>query len=395
MPKNIRLLFVILAVTFTGSAVSSLATFLSIESHFQSFVYLSLALALKTGSAFVLGANMPRIVSHWGPYRACFLSQLLGLVALGFLYYGFSQNSIFSVLSGIVLSGLPMGIIRIVLNSEIRMQIPEEDLFRKVSALKESVMGILFLLTALLIPFLLLSFDIKQLIIFDGVSYLIAFVLFFRLSVKEKYTPPAQPYKLKAIDLFKRRSVLQYVLYAGPILLLGGALPLLASSNEINFSNQLPDIARHALWAFEAASILIASIFYIRLRSKISGSRLKYLLAMNGVFLAFTLWAPSHTVVMASLFMMALFMFFGLQAAQDDLLLACKDDGELTYRFSSLIGVLRNLGLALSPLILGSIFKSFTGQQAVYIILGFQGACLALLFILISKRKASDVVLAK
>ena len=76
-------------VTSLGSALSSIATFLSIEHYFESLILLGIALSVRTLASAVFSAFSNDIIHRLGLAQSLLASQIFGCLSLAVLFLGF------------------------------------------------------------------------------------------------------------------------------------------------------------------------------------------------------------------------------------------------------------------------------------------------------------------
>ncbi len=370
-----RLFYLLLTfyfITMLGSALSGIASFLSIENHFHSILYLGLALSARTFAAFCMSYHTNKLVHYLGIYRSLILSQLFGFIALLILFAGFHFNNFTLTLLGIMVTCLPSTLVSILLSITFRLELEDPKEFRKYSGNRELVSGIAGILAAVLAPLLLFKSTLNSVLIIDAFTYIVSiiFLIGANIPIKNQVKQPDNP-PILIHKLLLKSPTLIFLLQTTASLLLAGLIPLLASSTHIYLTSSLPTLLRQWLWSTDQLAILIASSCYVLFLSAIKKPWVSTLLVLNGIFLIIPLFLTTGYSIITVAILIGILIQISFQKFRDDFILSAGDNSALVQAHSSLAFAQRNFIYFLSPLLLGVLF-SCSISVFVYAIVGLQ-----------------------
>lgn len=369
VPTKLLLFFFI---TYAGSALSSIATFLSIEQYFGKLTYLGLALSLRTAVVFVFSYKAGAIIECLGTKAAFFVSQAVGLLALTVLGFGIFLVNLPLTLTGVMLAGIPTTFVVILMTSTLRIATDTDDDFRKFSGAREMISGAAMLSAAILAPLLLLKFSILIVLTIDAVTYIVGLIILVFLKIEDERTDSFAAKPKSQWEVFKNENTWKYIWSTGGALILAGLVPLFASSGQIEISAILPPLFREWMWGIEGAMVLSASSMYVWIRSALDVRPFKLLLSLNALsLLAIGLLPTPVTVVLGTLFI-SLSNSLAFQKFRDDYVISAGRSPDDIRAFTSMSLVQKNVVLAVSPLLLSGLLSRFSLIQSALILVVYQ-----------------------
>ena len=340
-------------VTSLGSALSSVAAFLSIENFFNSLIFLGIALSVRTLASALFSYISNNVIQKLGLHLSLLISQLFGCLALVVLFFGFYFNIFALTILGIILTGLPATFVAILLSIILRVSSENSDTFRKYSGRRELVFGIAMLLASLLAPLLLYKFSLNLVLLMDGFSYVCGFFLLTNLKLTEQLAPNENNESIPLRKLFfSSKSVSSFLLKTSASLLLAGLLPLLASSSSIEFTANMPVLMRQWLWAIEDVTAISASLIYLIFTVLRRQKWFESLVMLSGIWLLIPLLFSGNTSIVIAAIVICLLTDFSGQKFRDDLVISAGDDAHLIKAYSAIAQLQRNFIFFLSPLLL-------------------------------------------
>ncbi len=371
-------------VTAAGSALSSIATFLSIERAFGGGYSLGIALTVRTLACCALSYCVNSLISGIGLKRLLAISQVFGLISLIVLWAGFTTANFPSVLVGIILCGLPGTIVIITVVSSLRLLL-NGDAFRHHSGRREQLWGVAMLSASLLAPWLLEWTSLTAVLVIDGATFIAALILLRDLNIMTAEVPLAPSSTsshslLNNLRALKKAPTKTFLFNSTATLLLAALVPLMASSKLTGLLQPLPELLRESLWSIEAFTIILSGTIYIHLRPLLQYRITELALYLNALTLGFIVVVPSPLTVISVLVLISIGISLGFLKLRDDLMLAAGDAANDIHSHSAIANLHRNLVLSASPLILVWLFNrldfpiatlALLTAQAVLVTLGF------------------------
>lgn len=373
-------------VTSFGSALSSIATFLSIEHYFQSLILLGIALSVRTLASAVFSAFSNDIIQRLGLVWSLLVSQIFGCLALAILFLGFHIDSFMITIFGIVLTGLPSTFVAILITIVLRISSDNSELFRKYSGRRELVFGIAMLLSSILAPVLLWKFNLNFILLIDSVSYITGFILLlnFKLNKQSPEVEDKKPQRLVPL-LLASTNAQEYMLKTSASLLLAGLLPLLASSAKIQFTMDMPILLRQWLWSIEDITAISASMIYLFLSIIRKHKLFDAVVMLSGAWLLIPILFTHHYSIIISAVIICLLTDLSGQKFRDDLIVSAGKNSGLIKSYSALSLFQRNFIFFISPILLSVLLTFATVPISVSIILFGQLGLYAILRLITKK----------
>ena len=360
-------------VTSLGTALSSIASFLSVEKYFQSLILLGFALSIRTLASAVFSYFANDIIQKLGLVRSLLVSQIFGCTALIVLFLGFHFDTFIITILGIVLTGLPSTFVAILISIILRISSDNSELFRKYSGRRELVFGIAMLISSILAPILLWKFSLNFVLLVDVISYLIGFSLIIKLKINERAPDEEnnKPLPLRQLALTSRNAQ-DYLIKTSASLLLAGLLPLLASSGKIQFTMDLPVLVRQWLWSIEDITAISASMLYLLFAFLRKQKFFDIFVMLSGIWLVIPIiFAFNYSIIIAVVVICLLTDFSG-QKFRDDLIISAGNDANLIKANSALSLFQRNFIFFISPILLSVLFTYSNITTCVVVILAIQ-----------------------
>ena len=318
----------------------------------------------------VFSYNVNRVFAVLGLRRTYLTSQIFGLVAVGILYWGFSQLSYLIIVAGLLLAGLPGNLVSVGIISIIKQQTSDAAQFRKYSATREVILGTSQIIAGISVPFLIPSIGVSGILVLDALSYITAFIYISRVL-----TESSIPRDLGTIPPFPnfhyifRPRFKEFAFIAASPLLLLAFLPMMAGSDNFSSILSLPDSVRRSLWAIEGFTMALSGSAYFLMKKWFDYSSFLALFLLNGLWVT-TLNLPHTTTVSIGVCIVIAFSFnFCFVRLRDDLLIASGHDKASITAYSGLALAFRSAMATISPFLLAWIFGY----------LSFPRACVALL----------------
>lgn len=376
-----------------GYSIASLATFLSIESTFNSLEYLGVALSLRTLSSCIVGYKANFIIQKLNIRNSFVLGLALGLIALTSIFYGFHYHNFIVVVLGIILVGLPFTITSILLTVTFRYFAEENTLFRKYSGSRELMFGIARISACLLVPFLLIKFDIKTILLLNAVIYAICIFIVLNIDltpfIKDKLSIPA--IQLSNL-IFKSKDMWIYICQIFSAMFLIALVPLLASSGKIAFTKEIPQLMRQSLWSIEAFTMILSSAIYLIAR-KVRGSEvIKTGLMLNSIFLFMLLFVEQPYMVIMIVMFISTLMMLSFNIFRDDFVIRAGSDHHMIEAYAAFSSVMKDIISSISPVILTYLFSTFKLNMVITMIFMIQFVCY-LAYVFLVKNKSREVEL--
>lgn len=366
-------------ITSIGSALSSIAVYLSIDNYFRSLVLLSIALSAKTvASAFASYISKSLIDKFSNLSIILFISQAFGLVSLLVIYFGFKEESYSILLLGVILTGFPGSVISIVMTISFKKISNENKVFRKASGIREIAFNFAMLLSVLLAPVLLYYYSVSFLLLIDAISYFVALLLLFykslNLEMKSYNVPESETVKQTGLIklFFKSKSVQVFFFKINAAMLLVGLLPLLSASNHFDLTSHMPVILRQWLWVIEDIAAMLAGFLYLKYGSRHHRSGFIFILQLNAIFLVFTLVSKDYIIVSLALTLIYFSIYYAFQKFRDDFLVELPKNSPLVNAHAALSQLIRSIAYTVSPLLMGLLAGYLNYIEYVFVILAIQ-----------------------
>jgi hypothetical protein len=359
--------------TAVGSSLSSLATFLSIETYFHSIKYLGIALCLRTLSSGIFGYQSNRIIQKLGLHDSFLLSQSLGFLSIIVIFCGFHYQEFSIVLCGLILIGLPLTFSTILLTIAFKIGVDEDGLYRKYSGSRELIFGFSRLSACLLVPLLMFEFNLNTILVINAAAYLIGGLFLFRSDLKsiskENFSKPA--IKINHLILMSKNTWV-YVCQTTSSFLLAAFIPILASSENMELTKKLSPMLRQSLWSIEAVTMILSSILYLFAKRFRESKAVKTVLMLNGIFLTLLLLSTQTAVVMSVIVLVSISMMLAFYIFRDDYVIHAGADLRLIEAHAAFSSVQKDLIFSVSPVILTYIFANFGLNIAIISLLFLQ-----------------------
>lgn len=378
--------------TALGSAVSSIASFISIETAFKSITLLASALSLKTFVSAIFSYKSESIIKIIGIRKSFIYSQLFGCVSLVILYFGFKETNLIFTFTGIVFCSLPGALVAILLTILIKTNSTNDSMYRLLSAKREIIGAIVLLIASLFTPVLLWAFNLYYALIFDLSSYILGLFLLFTLKFDINISIETKPAinNNEMQDIFKSPFTWTFILQTTAALALIGLIPMLASSSRLPFSSQLNTHLREFLWTSEAITALVASTLYLYTRDKINGVIIKCLLMCSSIFLLLFNKNSSIYITLLYCTLISLITSLSFMKFRDDYILTAQHHNEKIRLYSSFSVFQKNFIQFISPLAISIFYTSFKSCYG-YMVFLFVQLFAVFLYILFSNLNTRSV----
>lgn len=357
---SLKLYVAAYVVSLSGSVFGAVSIFLSIEKTFGSIQHLSLALALKTLFFGLVAPSLVKLMRSFGLWQTLIWTQVLGAVFSLVMIFAFDTQNFPLTLAMIVLAGLPNASIALA-NPVLFREMLDDSGFRKLQGRIGLASSGILLVAGLTAQFVLLRYGLKAVLVYDALTYLVAFLAFFvaSKSFKTGSDKDPQPQNTDALwttykKSFAAKGALTFYILVASIYLYKGVYPMVSGSSNATFADHVLPVFRESLWSLEALSGIFASLLYIRLTKLRTSRSLLFLGSLSSAFLIPVAFFPGTTTLAIGFFLIGLCMQFGFQNARDTFLLEAPDRSSLEER-SATISAASNFMMTLSPLILGTI----------------------------------------
>ena len=258
------LLLVIFFFTSLVSALCSVAVFFSIDQVFQSAHLLAVALSVGTLSTALFSYRSNALIEKWGVHRSYLLSQIAALVTVLILWVGFYYKSMLIVFLGVILMGIPLTLTTILLTLTFRAQQSSTQGFRKHSGAREFAFGLGRLLACVMTPLFLLKFNLHVVFIIFSIGCIINLLLIPMLNFKDSSALQLDQSIHFNYQALTKTATWPYVTKLFPSYILVAFVALVASSDQLRFTQHIANYQHQMLWSFEALMIMLGSFIYIR-----------------------------------------------------------------------------------------------------------------------------------
>lgn len=372
LPKKLLIFHLIITL---GYSITGLAAFFSIEISFHKISYLGLALCLRTFSACIIGYMANILIKKFG-IRKLFLGMITSwIAALICMFYAFDLSNFLFVIVGIILIGVVAALNTILLTIAFRLISENNISYRKNSGSRELFFGFARLIACLITPPLLLAFDTKMIFLINAIICLTSISFFINLNVMqlEQVKTPEKNKAIKVHYLFlKSRDTWTYMCQIGSSWMLIALIPLLSSSNQIGFVNELPIALKQSLWSIEAGMMIFSSMLYLLSRRLCASEIAKAVLMLNSLFLFPLLFFLNSIMVLIIAAVISASIMVSFYIFRDDYIIAAGKNRELIDAHSALSSVIRDLMCSISPIILSMAFNNLKLHIMIFVILMLQ-----------------------
>lgn len=343
--------------------MSSIASFLSIESIFSSTTLLAFALSLKTLASAVFSFKAERLIKILGLRNSFLYSQLFGCASLCVLYYGFKESNVILTMCGIMLNSLPGVLVAILLTIIIRTNSANDNCYRGLSAKREIIAAVVLLIASICAPLLLWCYNLNYALAIDFVSYSLGLLLLINFKLNLNNTiEPKQTQTInnnQKIEIFKSSHTWTFILQTIASLALIGLIPMIASSSKLPLAANLNDHLREFLWISEAITALLASTIYFYIKNKINSEIFKCSLMLSSIFLfCFSINSSIYTLLIFCT-IISLITSLSFMKFRDDYVLSAKNNGIYVIHYSSFSFFQKNIMSFISPLVISVFYTHF------------------------------------
>lgn len=374
--------------TTLGSALSSIAIFLSVEQGFQKLTLLGFALAAKTLASAIFSACTPYVISKIGFRNSFIASQVFGFAALTVTAAGFYFRLFPLFIVGIMLTGLPSAFVNILITMTLKLYNSNEVYFRKVSGQRELLTNIALLLSAIAAPLLLWVTNLYCVLLIDASSFWLGLVILKRIVLPDYQESNQTDTKTNYKMLLKKETCI-FWLKTNSSLLLAGLIPLLASSNNIVFTQHLPILLRQWFWVVETLVWIFSNLLYIYVIRSSKKSWLFELAMCNAIWAVAFLFFNEPIAIMLIAGWISLLLSLSFQKFRDDYVLYAKDQHESIKIYSAFANFQRNFVFFLSPLLLSFLMQNLSYIMTFTVLILIQIIFRLAVFILEKKKFTS------
>ena len=350
--QSARKILLIYFLTMLGSSLTTVVSFLSVETVNPSGSSVNNALAIRTLGFVLFSYLTPALLNKFGEKLSLIFAQAFGLIALLVLFVGFHSQEIILVYLGIMLTGLPSNITATGLLASLRSWISNPDQFRFYSSRRELIGGLTLSLAGFLSPILISHFGIEKLLFFDGLTYIFA-ILFLSLSIFPQHVPSAQN-SFPHWKEFSRPEVFKFILVVSGSLALMATLPLIASSTEVRTIIGLDSHIFKSLWGIEGFVAIVASYLYPKMRKQKYALTAVHLNAWPLLAVGFVSFFELKFILLSLVPICFTIVFL---EARDTLIISAKDDKRLVNNYIAITSLIRSAWGTLSPYILYDLFR--------------------------------------
>jgi hypothetical protein len=359
---TIKNLFIFYLITTFGTVLSSIATFLSIETYFHSTYYLVLALSFKTLAACLFSWKANYLIKKIGVNNAFKLSQLLGCLILVVLFVGFKTNNFSVVNIGIMLISLPSTLAAILMTIALKVTSSADEHYVRGSANRELVVGVASLMGAFLSPILLYITNIYIVLLVDFMTYILGYFLILRVKIAETSKIDDSNSLVPVLDaqLAKARGTFNFICKTSASLLLVSFIPLIAASNHIDLTKDIPEIVRQSTWVVDFLTAIVAGFIYLNWSFIKKSLAIKNVLVLNSlVFIALLFYKNIYIILIVSLFI-SFTSYLSFQRFRDEYIICAGDNHDRIRIYSSFSIFQRNFIFFISPLLMGPMLTNLS-----------------------------------
>jgi len=386
IPINRILVYFVLSSI--GCSVTSLATFLSIETFFHNVSYLGAALCLRTLSSCLFGYYTNRIIYNIGFKKSFILVQLLCLISSFIIFLGFYYQLFFIVLIGLIMIAFPIVFSNILLTISFRINVKTDTEYRKYSGIRELLFASSRLLACLLTPILLVKFNLNLIFTINIVTTLVGSYFLLNLDTHNlsKDSHLKTPIHLNKL-IFHSKDTWIYICQTTSSFLLAALIPILASTSHISLTNEFSPLLRESLWSIETLTMIAGSSLYIFAEKFIRGNLTQIILMLNGIFLIPFLFSTNMLCVLICLMLINASIMVAFYIYRDDYVINAGSNKRVIEAYASFSSVQRDLICSISPVLITYLFANYNVSNTIYLIISLQ-LFLFILFSLIKKSPA-------
>ena len=343
-------------ITFFGSSLSAIGTFLAIGRVFSSVSMIAWALCLKTLAGVLFAGSVTRLIKKIGSQKALVLSQIIGIPLLCLLYYSFTTRNPIFVLSAIFISGLPGLFVNILIGPILRDLTESQDAFKRAQGLFQTFSGFGMLIAGYIAPLLLDGIGVSGLYYVDALTFVFGAVYTWR-NVNVGSAPGAGNTEVNKPKISIAHSAearkMRLIFLSLTSFLLIGLIPLSASSgNALHFEFGHIEIER--LWMIECLAGIVTGYLYLRYAFIRHSSIIHYAPLLSSIPLVLVTRTKSVAIFYSAFLLFGILFTYGVNRFRDDFIEEASDfDGRVEN--SAYYQKLMNLLRTVSPLVIWAI----------------------------------------
>lgn len=369
---SLKSLLVFLFITGLGSSLSSLASFLSIDSYFHGALFLGVTLSSKTFAATIFSYKAESLINRFGLLWSFIFSQVFGCIAILVLFLGFFFHNFIVIIIGVMLTGIPMALVAILLTIVIKLIANNDVHYRKNSGTRELTTGLSMLIAAFLVPLLLMKTSLYCILLMDIGSFMVGAFLVYKMQFNK--LPKYQNKDKLTIDnkVFKSKETWRFIVKVTASLLLVALVPIFASSHHVIITKQMPLILKQWIWMVDAVTLMLASFIYIFIKNLKLYYWYEFLITVNGILLLTFLIDVNNFNIFLGLMAISLLGSISFLQFRDDYVLSAGKDIRLISGYASLSLLQKSFIQFLSPLFMSLLFVKYHIQTIVIVVITIQ-----------------------
>ena len=371
MRANTGLLLIIFFFTSFVSALCSIGVFFSIDLVFHSAGLLASSLSVRTLSTALFSYRANILIKKYGTCNSYVLSQVAALMTVLVLWLGFHYKVEWVVFMGVLLMGIPLTLTTVLLTITFREHHNEAHDFRRQSGLREFVFGLGRLLACVLTPILLLKTNITIIFVFFVLGCIVNLLLIPILNFNNMGVLQLDNVIHFNYQALTKPATWVYVTKLLPAYILVAFVALVASSNQLSFTQHMSDYQHQMLWALEALMMMLGSFIYVRYK-KWSNYYLESLLIFNTVLLVPLLWVANVTMLSFVIMLTSLTLYFSYYQFRDDYILSAGESKNLVDVYAGFSVLFRDLVCTISPILLSILFMRHSLSVVIVILMAIQ-----------------------
>lgn len=356
-------------ITFIGSNIAMLGTFLLLAKIFDSIHVLTLGLGLKTGVQFFSNLFVPTVFKKFLFKKTLFYSEILGLISIIFLLIGVETQSMWLVLISISALAIPSNFLHQGIIAQLKIQSNSSEEFSKVTGLINKVLGAIDLVVCLIVPFLIKFISIKELLLFDIVTYLCGLIVLLTVSpVNEVHNKKVKFNNIyKFLKYIPQKENIKWHFKLSGAMLLVGFVPVVAGDTDISnlISAEFVEVIPY-LWFVEGLALLISGFVDEDLYYKLN---LNHIGCLSGSFILCFLLLPGIATFFISVFIFNLIYMVMFRIKRDQFINRSEGD---TYLKVGFISFSKSISFTISPFILSFLFAKTGFLNSFLVLISFQ-----------------------
>lgn len=246
-----------------------------------------------------------------------------------------------------------------------------EQNFRMHSGMREFVFSFGRLLACVMTPLFLLKTNLNVVFIIFSMGCIINLLLIPMLNFKDNVALQLDKSICFNYQALTKPATWLYAMKLFPSCILVAFVALVASSDQLRFTQHITSYQHQMLWALEALMMMLGSFIYVRYK-KIPRKYLEPLLILNAVVLVPLLWITGIAMLSVVIMLTSLLLYFSYYQFRDDYILSAGNSKQLIEIYSGFSIFFRDLLCTASPVLLSTLFVHYSLEVVITILFIFQ-----------------------